>query len=257
VHEEPPAGGRNDPVAGRRARLREIDPSRRQTRAIILGTPEQLGESSLIPAAAAIVAAALYATLPAKYVSGSSGVLDTLRWVVSGLTVVLIVPLALTAPQRHIGHSPRRRTIAMFVVGIITAANTASIVLLVHFIVNGRAVNGHELILAAVRIWCTNVIVFAFWFWQLDSGGPIARLHRERHEMDFLFPQEATPELAPPGWRPQFLDYLYLSFTNSTAFSPTDTMPLTRWAKMLMLVESGASLLLLAMVAARAVNILK
>jgi uncharacterized membrane protein len=247
VHEEPSEG----------RRVPRVDPSRRQTRALILGTAEELGESSLVPAAFAIIAAGLYATLPAKYLTNSSGALDTIRWLVAGLTVVLIVPLALTAPQRHIGHSPRRRTIAMLVVAMITAANTASIVLLVHFIVNGRAVNGHELILAAVRIWCTNVIVFAFWFWQLDSGGPIARLRRERHEMDFLFPQETIPELCPVGWRPQFLDYLYLSFTNSTAFSPTDTMPLTRWAKMLMLLESAASLLLLAMVAARAVNILK
>jgi uncharacterized membrane protein len=240
-----------------RRRVRKLDPSRRQTRALILGTPEELGESSLVPAAFAIAAAALYATLPAKYLSGSSGALDTIRWVVAGLTVVLIVPLALTAPKRHIVHSPRRRTVAMVVVAVITAANTASIVLLVHFIVNGRASNGHELILAAVRIWCTNVIVFALWFWQLDSGGPLARRHRERHEMDFLFPQEASPMLTSGSWQPQFLDYLYLSFTNSTAFSPTDTMPLSRWAKMLMLVESGASLLLLVMVAARAVNILK
>jgi len=123
--------------------------------------------------------------------------------------------------------------------------------------VTGHKVNGHELIIAAIHIWCTNVIAFALWFWQLDSGGPVARRRRTGVPPDFLFPQQAAPEFAPPNWQPRFLDYLYLSFTNATAFSPTDTMPFTRWAKMLMLAESGASLLLLVMVAARAVNILQ
>lgn len=120
----------------------------------------------------------------------------------------------------------------------------------------GRHVAAHELIRAAIHMWCTNVIVFALWFWQLDSGGPMVRHAEASTTPDFLFPQTATPEFASPGWRPKFLDYLYVSFTNATAFSPTDAMPLTQWAKMLMLVESASSLLLLVMVAARAVNIL-
>jgi uncharacterized membrane protein len=106
-------------------------------------------------------------------------------------------------------------------------------------------------------MWCLNVLVFALWFWQLDGGGPVARLTAGPHARDFLFPQQADPEVAPPGWQPRFLDYLYVSFTNATAFSPTDTMPLSRWAKVLMLVESAASLVLALMVAARAINILK
>jgi hypothetical protein len=124
--------------------------------------------------------------------------------------------------------------------------------------VTGHKVNGHDLIRAAIHIWCANVIVFALWFWQLDSGGPMERWNAaEARPGDFLFPQQADPSIARAGWRPTFLDYLYVSFTNSTAFSPTDTMPLTQWAKMLMLVEAAASLLTLLMVAARAVNILQ
>jgi len=105
-------------------------------------------------------------------------------------------------------------------------------------------------------MWCLNVLVFALWFWELDNGGPVARMHAGAAGRDFLFPQQTEPAVAPPSWRPLFLDYLYVSFTNATAFSPTDAMPLTRWAKMLMLVESAASLVLALMVAARAVNIL-
>jgi uncharacterized membrane protein len=228
----------------------------RRVPVVQLGRPEELGESSLLPAAAVVTAAALYGTLPSRFISGSSGFVTVLRFAVPIFAVALIVPLALTAPGRRITHSVRRRTAALAVIAVISAANTASIVLLVHLIVNGHRVNGHELIRAAIHIWCTNVIVFALWFWQLDSGGPAARRRGEVGAVDFLFPQTTMPELAPAGWQPRFLDYLYLSFTNSTAFSPTDTMPLTPWAKMLMLGESAASLLLLVMVAARAVNIL-
>jgi hypothetical protein len=100
------------------------------------------------------------------------------------------------------------------------------------------------------------VIVFGLWYWELDRGGPSARHDPHHREPDFLFPQMATPGSARPDWAPGFLDYLYVSFTNATAFSPTDTMPLTPLAKSLMAVQSAASLLTVALVAARAVNIL-
>ena len=102
----------------------------------------------------------------------------------------------------------------------------------------------------------TNVIAFSLWFWLLDRGGPAARAAGTPLAAAFAFPENATPELAPPDWWPQYLDYLYLAFTNSTALSPTDTMPLTRWAKMLMLVQSSVSLVIAVMIVARAVNIL-
>ena len=221
-----------------------------------LVTVEGLGESRWPPILAVLTAAALYATLPGRFIAGSSGLITAARWLVPALALTLLAPLALTAPRRHVVHSIPRRTAAISLIAIVTAANAAAIVLLVHLIVIGRHVAAHELIRAAIHMWCTNVIVFALWFWQLDSGGPMVRHAEASTTPDFLFPQTATPEFASPGWRPKFLDYLYVSFTNATAFSPTDAMPLTQWAKMLMLVESASSLLLLVMVAARAVNIL-
>jgi uncharacterized membrane protein len=106
-------------------------------------------------------------------------------------------------------------------------------------------------------MWVVNVLLFGLWYWQLDGGGPIARRTCEPADRDFLFPQHTDPALLEHGWRPMFLDYLYVSFTNAAAFSPTDTLPLSRWAKMLMLVQSAISLTLAVMVVARAVNILR
>ena len=109
---------------------------------------------------------------------------------------------------------------------------------------------------AGIHLWITNVLVFALWFWQLDGGGPLVRHVHPNYRPDFLFPQQmlAEPELR---WLPTFVDYLYVAFTNATAFSPTDAMPLTKWAKALMMTQSAASLLLAIMVVARAVNILR
>jgi uncharacterized membrane protein len=110
---------------------------------------------------------------------------------------------------------------------------------------------------AAVHLWCVNVLLFALWFWQLDAGGPAKRPTAGILERDFYFPQQSDPALFGETWRPTFLDYFYVSYTNAAAFSPTDTMPLSRWAKMLMLVQSAISLSLGLMVVARAVNILR
>jgi hypothetical protein len=219
---------------------------------------EEIGESRLPPVVAVLTAAALYATMPARFLPGSAGLITAARIIVPALAVALLWPLALTVPRTElIKRSVPRRTAALVLIGLISLAMAASVILLVHLLVNGNKVNGHDLLRAAIHIWCASVLVFALWFWQLDSGGPTARVLRPGTSPDFLFTQQASPDLGLPGWRPRFVDYLYLSYTNSTAFSPTDTMPLTQWAKMLMLVESAASLLLLLMVAARAVNILQ
>jgi uncharacterized membrane protein len=221
-----------------------------------------IDESRYPPALAVLVAAVLYATLPGKYVSGSStSILTVSRFVIPALEVLLLIPLVLTAPRRvspfHLVERLWRRRAVIALVGLISLANAASIVLLVHFIITGHAVNGHELIRAAINIWITNAIVFALWFWLLDEGGPVRRRRSpSRGGHDFLFPQQENPDIAPDAWQPRFVDYLYVSYTNATAFSPTDVMPLTQWAKLLMLIESAASLLTLLMVAARAVNIL-
>ena len=102
-----------------------------------------------------------------------------------------------------------------------------------------------------------NVVVFALWYWELDRGGPVARAQATSQYPDFVFPQMLTPELAPTHWESAFVDYLYLSFTNATAFSPTDVLPLSRWAKLTMMVQSAVSLATVALVIARAVNILQ
>jgi hypothetical protein len=217
---------------------------------------EEIGESRVPPVLAVLTAASLYATMPGRFIAGSTAWITAGRIVVPLLAVALLWPLALTLPRRTIRTSLPRRTAAIALIAVISVANAASIVLLVHLLVAGHHINGRDLLRAAIHIWCASVLVFALWFWQLDSGGPTARRGSSGAAPDFLFTQQAAPEFAPPGWQPRFLDYLYVSFTASTAFSPTDTMPLTQWAKMLLLVESAASMLLLLMVAARAVNIL-
>jgi hypothetical protein len=228
---------------------------------------ESLGESPLWPTAAIIGAAGLYADLPTRFIAGSSaGAFSVVRWVVPALTVVLLLALVASVPEgpiaRSLGWLPHRvrvtrRWLSLGTIAMVSAANSASIILLVHLLLNGAHANAALLLRAAVHMWVTNVLLFGLWYWQLDGGGPLDRPKCAPHERDFLFPQQTEPALLVGGWQPKFLDYLYVSFTNASAFSPTDTLPLSRWAKMLMLVQSAISLALAVMVVARAVNILK
>lgn len=170
----------------------------------------------------------------------------------------LLVALVLVSPGRINRISSIARFVTTLLLAALSLANTWSLVLLIHGLVNGSA--GQQpapLLLSAAAIWGTNVIVFAVWYWEFDRGGPAARSMQLRPYPDFLFPQQTSEGSAPPGWKPAFLDYFYTSFTNATAFSPTDTMPLSTWAKMLFLVQSGISLVTAALVVARVANILK
>jgi hypothetical protein len=124
-------------------------------------------------------------------------------------------------------------------------------------LLTGHERSGAQLLLKGAAIWGTNVIAFGLWYWGLDRGGPVRRLEPDPPLPDFQFPQHENPQLAPPNWHPSLLDYIYVSFTDSIAFSPTDAMPLTRWAKALMLLESASSATTVLLVAARAINILK
>jgi uncharacterized membrane protein len=124
-------------------------------------------------------------------------------------------------------------------------------------LVKGSAHSGGQLLLEALTVWGTNVITFGLWYWALDRGGPVRRMRPDPPPPDFQFPQQENPQLAEPGWHPRLVDYMYVSFTNAVAFSPTDVMPLTRRAKLLMLVESAVSSLTILLVAARAINIFK
>ena len=233
-----------------------------------LASAEELGESPLWPTLAVLTAAGLYATLPTQFLSGhsSASVYGAVRWVVPAITVLLLVPLAISVPQRRLLQSATarasalrlsRRIASISVIAVITAANAAAIILLVRLLVTGSSIQARLLLRAGVHMWVMNVLVFSLWFWQLDGGGPVERRLESLREPDFLFPQQALAESTGTRWQPRFIDYLFVSYTNATAFSPTDTMPLSQWAKVLMMVESAASLLLAIMVVARAVNILK
>jgi hypothetical protein len=192
------------------------------------------------------------------------------RWLAPALEAALLIPLSFaTAWTQNLARSAtteyhwltvarRRRTIrglAVALTMLVTVMNFGALLYLVKALLGGHGANsGQSLLLDALNIWGTNVIAFALWYWNIDRGGPASRGLTKVYGEDFLFPQMSMRETKE--WSPGFTDYLYLSFTNATAFSPTDTMPLSERAKLLMMAESAISLLTLALVAARAVNIL-
>jgi hypothetical protein len=153
-------------------------------------------------------------------------------------------------------HSPLRRQVAILLIGLVSLVNSISLVLLCHFLLQGHADNGRALIGSGMVLWVTNVLLFGLWYWELDRGGPLARATESESQIDFLFVQMTEPKHAPPDWKPVLIDYLYTSFTNATAFSPTDTMPMTPRAKVLMATQALSALVTVGLVVARAVNIL-
>ncbi len=202
------------------------------------------------PASLAVLAAiALQVVLPDDLIRGLGP-----RWLIPVLEGLLALALVIASP-RQIVASDRLRIVSIALISMVNLANVVSLIELVSALLNGSKAAGRPLVYASVPIWLTNVIVFGLWYWELDRGGPAARLRPDHRRPDFMFPQQGVPGMAP-GWTPGFFDYLYTSFTNATAFSPTDTMPLTAWAKLLMMVQSLASLLIVALVVSRAVNIL-
>ncbi|MFG2123505.1 hypothetical protein [Streptomyces sp. NPDC048710] len=179
-------------------------------------------------------------------------------WALPVLELVLLAGLIAANPRRVEPRTRWLRWLGLGLISVISLANGLAALRLVGDLVSGRAgKDAVPLLLTGGGIWLTNVIVFALWYWEWDRGGPMARALGRQQHADFLFAQMQSPEVAPPDWEPAFLDYLYLSFTNSTAFSPTDVMPLSRWAKMLMMLQSSVSLVTVVLVVARAVNILK
>ena len=209
------------------------------------------GENRWPVAIAIMVAIGLQIALPDRLTLIS-------RWLLPALECAVLVALVIATPRRFGAESPRLRITGLALTGLVTVANGWSAALLVLGLLNGRAgEDASPLLSAGAAIWLTNVIAFALWYWQFDRGGPAARAHARRLVPDFMFAQMQNPELARHDWEPSFVDYLYLSFTNATAFSPTDVMPLSRWAKLTMLIQSLISLVTVALVVARAVNILK
>ena len=179
------------------------------------------------------------------------------RLVLPILEGALLVALMLASPGRITRRSAAIHTTALALLGVVSLDNTVSAALLVHLIIAGHAGDAAGLLGHGAAIWATNVIVFALWYWEFDRGGPVSRAYADRRYPDLLFPQMTQADLASPDWSPNFFDYLYTSFTNATAFSPTDTLPLSRWCKALFLAQSAVSLITVALVISRAVNIFK
>ncbi len=206
------------------------------------------GESRVSVAGAVVVISGLQMTLPERLSPRP-------HWLLPALEVLLLGVLVAAQPGRMDRGSPRLRAGGLALVGLLSVANAISAALLVGELVRGGDQEpAGALLFAGVSIWTTNVLVFALWYWELDRGGPVDRCHATRAYPDFLFMQMQAPELAPPDWKPTFVDYVYLSFTNATAFAPSDVVPLSRWAKLMMTLQSVVSVATVALVIARAVD---
>jgi uncharacterized membrane protein len=220
----------------------------------------RVGEHRWPAALATLTAAVLYVLLPNQLIVGP-------RYVVPALELVLLATLVAANPHRFTRETRELRLASLAVVLLIGVTNTIALGLLVDALLVGTE-EGGQLLVAALQVWLTNLIAFALWFWELDRGGPVQRGIADREALpaaDFRFPQDedhdTVQEVAARSskwtdWRPALVDYLYVSLTNSTAYSPTDTMPLTPRAKVLMGVQGLESFLLTILVIARAVNLL-
>jgi uncharacterized membrane protein len=222
---------------------------------------ERRGEPRLPAVVATLAAILLYLALP-------QSLLIAPRYVLPALEVLLLVPLVAINPKRLTRQTRTFRVLSLALVFVIAASNLTALGILVHDLVYAGVKDGRSLLVAALQVWLTNIIVFGLAFWELDRGGPVVRTQAPRAELplaDFRFSQDenddAVQEVADGAsvssdWVPTLVDYLYISVTNSTAFSPTDTMPLSSRAKLLMSVESVAALMTSLLVIARAVSVL-
>ncbi|MEU8615202.1 hypothetical protein AB0C29_45175 [Actinoplanes sp. NPDC048791] len=208
------------------------------------------GEQRWPFALAIAVMIALQLTLPERYSLGA-------WWVLPAVEVVVIGALVAANPGRLERRTPMLRRLSLGLIAVASLGTAWSVVRLVVDIAGGGDTgSAAELLGSGAAIWLINVLTFAVWYWELDRGGALERAAGTDPYPDFLFPQMTAPDMAPKEWRPQFADYLYLAFTNATAFSPTDTLPLSRWAKLTMMLQSAISLVTAALVVAKAVNAL-
>ena len=223
---------------------------------------ERRGEARLPAAVAVLAAIALYALLPET-------LLLLPRVVIPTLGVLLLIALTAVNPKRLTRETRLSRIASLSLVALIGLANTVSLVMLLRALLDSEVQDGRALLTAALQVWLTNVIVFGLAFWELDRGGPVTRTQKPRAQLppaDFRFSQDENDETVSEvaagsskqsGWVPALHDYLYVSLTNSTAFSPTDTMPLTGRAKLLMGVECSSALIVSVLVISRGVSILQ
>jgi hypothetical protein len=213
-------------------------------------TPGDVGEARWPMAGAVIAAIVLTILLPAAIRVGP-------RWLLPLIEGVLLVILILGDPGRISRRSRELRTVSIVLVSVLVLGTLSSTGQLIDDLIRGgpETNSASELLAAGTAIWFSNIIAFALLYWEVDAGGAAARAHQVPDHTDFAFPQQLNPRLARKNWRPLFVDYLYLAYTNATAFSPTDVMPLAPWAKMTMVVQSFISIAILGLVIARAVNV--
>ena len=214
------------------------------------GSPGAGAEPRWPMAAAVLAATVLYVGMPHRgRVPG--------WWIFPVLQLVLLGFLIAQDPGRIDRRSASMHRPMVALLAVMTAGVVISVTVLAYdILVSVRGVTATVLLGRGAAIWVENVIVFSLWYWQFDRGGPAERAAGSPIPPSFAFPENATPELAPAGWRPAYPDYLYLSFTNATAFSPTDTLPVRRWAKLTMMVQAALSLVIAILVIARAINVL-
>jgi uncharacterized membrane protein len=208
------------------------------------------GESRWPATLAVLLSIALYLRLPDRLTAGP-------HFIVPALELALLVPLSIANPTKLTRESRDMRVVSLALIALVNLANATSLVRLIGLLLKGGDTNGRQLIDAGVGVWVTLVIVFSLWYWELDRGGPQARAYHDHGPPDFLFPQMDVPGVVRGPWAPTYIDYLFLSLTNCMAFSPTDTLPLTPRAKVVMGTQSLASIATVAIVGARAINILR
>ncbi len=196
-----------------------------------------------------LVAIGLQLALPARLTVGP-------HWLIPALEGVLFVGMSMATPRQLEHEHTVRRRVALSLTAFVSAANVFSLGALTHYLLHHGTPNPRQLIVAGVLIWLTNFLIFGLWYWEIDRGSPGRRAAGHDGPPDFLFPQMSDDRIEPVDWRPKFIDYLYVSLTNATAFSPTDTMPLTPMVKCIMGVQSVVSLVTIGLVVSRAVNIL-
>ena len=209
------------------------------------------GESRWPPALTLLVAIVVPLLLPDRFSL-------TPKWIGPALLTLLLLAHTIADPGRIDRESRATRAIGIGLVTVLVlGAATQAVVLIVELVSGNKALNKADALLSSgALVWLNTIIAFTFLYWEFDGGGPVARARRGAKYPHFAFAPHMNPDLAPPDWRPLFLDYLYLGLTNATAFSPTDVMPLRHWAKLTMGAQALISLIIFGLVIARAVNIL-
>ncbi len=212
-------------------------------------TDAEIGESRW-PMALAVIALMAVALIAPTRLSLMPG------WLLAAVEGLLLLALILGDPGRIDRTGPWQRRVSFALVAVILVSTLASTALLVYDLVTGSPLTNQadQVLLAGAKVWLGNNVAFALMYWTFDGGGPAVRARGLPSHPDLAFPQQLNPELAPPGWRPSFLDYLYVGFTTANAFSPTDTMPMAHWAKVAMGSQALISFVVVGLILARAVN---